>query len=319
MRSVRRLAVGLVLLLVMAAPVSAVERILQFISDVTVERSGDLAVTETIRVEAEGKIIQRGIFRDFPTIYTRADGTRAEVGFHLVSVTRNSMTENSVVERIDNGMRVRIGSADRIIPRGQHTYVISYRTTRQIGFFADYDELYWNATGNFWIFPIDMAEARITLPDKVPFRQTAIYTGPLGGKGKDAAIVEQQPGRIVFRTTRPLPARSGLTVAAAWQKGLIEPPSTSRRAQYWLEDNRALVISALGLALILAFYALAWMRVGRDPPVGTIIPLFAPPDGMSPAAARYVDRMSFDNHCFTAAIINCGVKGHLRIVEEDGK
>jgi uncharacterized membrane protein YgcG len=319
MSTVRRFAAGLVLILAMAAPAAAVERILQFISDVTVERNGELAVTETIRVEAEGKIIQRGIFRDFPTIYTRADGTRVEVGFHLVSVTRNGATENSVVERIDSGMRVRIGSADRIIPRGQHTYVISYRTTRQIGFFADYDELYWNATGNSWVFPIEMAEARITLPEKVPFRQTAIYTGPRGGKGKDAAIVEQQPGRIVFRTTRPLPARSGLTVAAAWQKGLIEPPSSSRRAQYWLEDNRALVISALGLALILAFYALAWMRVGRDPPIGTIIPLFAPPDGMSPAAARYVDRMSFDNHCFTAAIISCGVKGHLRIVEEDSK
>ena len=60
---------------------------------------------------------------------------------------------------------------------------------------------------------------------------------------------------------------------------------------------------------MLAYYAFAWLRVGRDPPAGTIIPLFGPPDGMSPAAARYVDRMSFDNHCFTAAIINLGVKG----------
>ena len=55
-----------------AAPAGAVERILQFISDVTVERNGDLIVTETIRVEAEGNVIRRGIFRDFPTIYTRA-------------------------------------------------------------------------------------------------------------------------------------------------------------------------------------------------------------------------------------------------------
>src|SRR5262249_46480415 len=55
-----------------------------------------------------------------------------------------------------------------------------------------------------------------------------------------------------------------------------------------------------------------------DPPSGTIIPLFGPPVGMSPAATRYVDRMSFDNGCFTAAIINLGVKGRLRIVEENG-
>ena len=74
-----------------------------------------------------------------------------------------------------------------------------------------------------------------------------------------------------------------------------------------------------GLAFLLAYYAFAWLRVGRDPPMGTIIPLFGPPDGMSPAATRYLDRMSFDNGGFTAAIINLGVRGHLQIVEDDGK
>ena len=38
---------------------------------------------------------------------------------------------------------------------GQHRYEITYRTTRQIGFFAEYDELYWNVTGNGWTFPIE--------------------------------------------------------------------------------------------------------------------------------------------------------------------
>ena len=319
MSAIRRIAFGLLVLLVTAAPAAAVERIIQFISDVAVQRNGDLVVAETIRVEAEGNVIRRGIFRDFPTTYTRPDGTRVEVGLHVESVTRNGTTENFAIERLSNGFRIRIGNADRTIPRGQHTYVIRYRTTRQIGFFADYDELYWNVTGTGWVFPIESAEARIMLPERVPFRQTAIYTGPQGARGKDATIVEQQPGRIVFRTTRVLPARNGLTVAAAWQKGVIEPPSAARQAQYWLEDNRGLVAAVLGLVLLLGYYAFAWLRVGRDPPVGTIIPLFGPPDGMSPAATRYVDRMSFDNGCFTAAIINLGVKGHLQIVEDDDK
>ena len=114
-------------------------------------------------------------------------------------------------------------------------------------------------------------------------------------QGKNASVVQQQPGRIVFRTTRPLPPRNGLTVAAAWQKGVVEPPTAAQQARYWLEDNRGLVIAVAGLAFLLVYYAFAWLRVGRDPPIGTIIPLFGPPDGMSPAATRYVDRMSFDN------------------------
>ncbi len=216
---------------VATTPAAAVERIIRFVSDVAVQKNGDLVVTETIRVEAEGRDIRRGILRDFPTVYTRPDGTRVEVGFHIESITRNGQTEVWSSERVSNGVRTRIGSADRVLPRGQHEYVIRYRTTRQIGFFQGYDELYWNATGNGWTFTIDQAEARITIPDKVPFRQTAFYTGPQGSRDKNATVVEQQPGRIVFRTTRPLPPKNGLTVAAAWEKGVVTPPTTSQEAE----------------------------------------------------------------------------------------
>jgi uncharacterized membrane protein YgcG len=309
----RRLAIALLLLFAACVPADAVERILQFISDAVVERNGELAVTETIRVEAEGRDIRRGILRDFPTRYTARDGARVEVGFHVESVTRDGAPEIFVTESVANGVRVRIGNADRLLANGQHTYVIRYRTTRQVGFFPDYDELYWNATGTGWTFVIEQAEARITLPERVPFRQTAFYTGPQGGQGRDAAIVEQQPGRIVFRTTRPLPPKNGLTVAAAWPKGVVEPPSPSQRASWWLGDNLAVPVAIAGLALVLGFYLYAWRRVGRDPPGGTIIPLFGPPDGMSAAAVRYVDREGFDPRCFTAAIIDLGVNGHLKL------
>ena len=275
MRSMARAALALVLLLTAIGPAGAVERILRFVSDVTVERNGDLAVTETIAVQAEGREIRRGILRDFPTSYRRRDGARVEVGFDVQSVTRDGAPETWATERLSNGVRVRIGSAERTLTTGRHDYVIRYRTTRQIGFFADFDELYWNATGTGWTFAIDEAEARITLPEAVPFRQAAFYTGPQDGRGQDATIVEQQPGRIVFRTTRPLPARNGLTVAAAWQKGVVAPARTGGAAGWLLRDNLALGIAVIGLALIIAYYAFAWMRVGRDPPTGTIIPCSA--------------------------------------------
>jgi uncharacterized membrane protein YgcG len=321
MNALRRCALALALLVAASVPAGAVERIREFISDVTVQRNGDLIGVETIRVEAEGNVIRRGIFRDFPTVYRRRDGSRVEVGFKVESVTRNGTTENYSLESLSNGIRVRIGAADRTVPRGQHTYVIRYVTTRQIGFhFADYDELYWNVTGTGWVFPIDVAEARITLPEKVSFKQTAVYTGPQDATaGRDASVIQQQPGYIVFRTMRPLPPRNGLTVAAAWEKGVVVPPTMAQRIQYGFTDNRGLVVALAGLALLLLYYGFAWLRVGRDPPSGTIIPLFGPPDGMSPAATRYVDRMSFDDRCFAVAIINLGVKGRLRIREEDGK
>jgi len=205
----KRIFLGAFLCAMMLAPAGAAERIVRFISDVDVQRNGDLIVTETIQVQAEGRTIRRGILRDFPTTYSRTDGSRVEVGFDVQSVARDGTAENFATERMDNGVRIRIGSADHLLNTGLHEYVIKYRTTRQIGFFDNFDELYWNATGTGWTFPIDFAEARITLPERVEFKQTALYTGPQGARGKDARIVEQSPGRIVFRTTQGLPVANG--------------------------------------------------------------------------------------------------------------
>ena len=62
-----------------------------------------------------------------------------------------------------NGVRTYFGSADRMLPAGEHTYVFNYRADRMLGYFAEHDELYWNVTGNDWAFPIDAAGATVRL------------------------------------------------------------------------------------------------------------------------------------------------------------
>jgi uncharacterized membrane protein YgcG len=314
MRTARLIAFVLLIAGAAVRPALAVEHILHFLSDVIVERDGDLDVTETIRVKVEQfGTIKHGILRDFPTTYTRPDGSRVVVGFAVQSVTLDGTKEPWSTEGMTNGVRVRIGSAASTLSVGEHEFVIRYHTNRQIGFFPDYDELYWNATGNGWTFAIDVAEARITLPDAVPFKQTAVYTGPQGATGKDAAIIERQPGVIMFQTTRPLLPKNGLTVAVSWQKGVVTAPTSNQEARWWLSDNMPAAVAGLGLIAIVAYYLLAWLCVGRGPPLGTIIPLFAPPEGMSAAAVRYVERMRFDDRCFTAAIIDLAVNGHVQL------
>jgi uncharacterized membrane protein YgcG len=313
MRALARIALACLLVFAASEPAAAVERIMSFVSDVIVERNGDLQVTETLRIQVEGRDIRRGILRDFPTTYTRQDGTRVVVGFEVQSVHRDNAPEPFATENLANGVRVRIGDPNVLLRNGPHTYVIRYRATRQIGFFAEHDELYWNATGTGWTFPIDTVEARISLPEAVPFRLSAFYTGPQSARGQDARVVEQQPGRIVFRTTRPLPARNGLTVVAGWQKGLIAPPSDMQKVRWWLTDNLAHAVAGLGLLLVVGYYLLAWSAVGRDPARGTIIPLFAPPKDMSAAAVRFVHHMGFDDRCFAAALVDLGVNGHLKM------
>ena len=49
----------------------------------------------------------------FPPATRRPDGSRVEVGFTVQSVTRNGAVETYATESLANGVRVRIGSADR--------------------------------------------------------------------------------------------------------------------------------------------------------------------------------------------------------------
>jgi Predicted membrane protein (DUF2207). len=65
-------------------------------------------------------------------------------------------------------------------PLGEQTYTLVYVTTGQLGFFDEHDELYWNVTGNDWVFPILKARFSASLPGNVPFSSVDIYTGPQG-------------------------------------------------------------------------------------------------------------------------------------------
>lgn len=304
---------ALLLVLVWVTPAQAEEKILSYDSHVAIQKDGALDVTETITVRAEGNRIRRGIFREFPTHYKGRNGSQVRVGFELLGVTRNGEVEPAAKEVMNNGVRIRIGQSDVFLTPGDYRYVIHYRTTRQLGRFPDYDELYWNVTGNGWEFPIDRAEGKITLPSPAAFGQRAVYTGAQGATGQQARVVSEKPGEIVFETTGPLAPYEGLTVAAAFPKGILAEEKSS-----WLADYGPLLAGGAALLGIIAFYYYAWLRAGRDPRPGTVVPLFSPADNLSPAAMRYIWKMKADNRAFAAALVDLGVKGHIKLSEEEG-
>ena len=304
--------------LVVPAAAQADERILRYASDIDVQKDSSIAVTETIAVRAEHDRINHGIYRDFPTRYRGRNGSQVRIGFTFEGATLDGSPVPSSVEPVGTGVRIKIGDPEKYVDVGEHVYAIRYRATREIGRFKDYDELYWNVTGNGWIFPIDEAMARIRLPQPVRFGQRAVYTGVAGATGSDAEVVDDKPGEISFRTTRPLDAYEGLTVAAAFPKGVVGPPSSGSKAVDLLSDFGPPLLGLLSLLALCYFYFTAWKRAGRDPRPGTIVPIFSPPDNLTPAAMRYVTKMGADNRAFAAALVDMGVRGHVRLIEEEG-
>jgi uncharacterized membrane protein YgcG len=313
----RALIAAFLALFLLPQAAAADERILSFDSQIAIQADGTLDVTEAIHVQVENVAINHGIFRDFPTRYDAPGGRRVKVGFDLVSTWLDGQPEPAKIETLSNGVRIRIGSADRIVPPGEHVYTIRYHATRMIGRFKDYDELYWNVTGNGWDFPIDRVTETITLPSPARFGQRSAYTGTQGSTESAARVVAEEPGMIRFDATRPLGPREGLTVAVAFPKGVIAEPAASSRLAWFLLDWGPPLVGAAGLGGILGYLYYAWRRAGRDPTPGTVVPLFSPPEDLSPAAMRYIVEQQLDNRGFAAALVDAAVKGHVRLVEED--
>ena len=254
------------LLLFIPAAARADERILHYLSDVEVQKDSSIEVTETIDVRAENDRINHGIYRDFPTRYRGPNGTQFHVRFSFEGATLDGSPVKASVGPAGTGMRIKLGDPDSLVSVGEHEYVIHYRATREIGRFPKFDELYWNATGTEWIFPIDVAEARIRLPEPVKFGQRAVYTGAPGSTAHDAEVVDEKPGEIIFRTTQPLGPYQGLTVAAAFPKGIVAEPTSGNRALDFLSDYGPPALGLLSLIGLCAFYYVAWLTGRQEPP-----------------------------------------------------
>lgn len=294
------------------------ERILSYAIDVQVNADNTLDVTETIRAHADGIQIRRGIYRDFPTRYKDRYGNGVVVGFDVLGLLRDGKPEPWFTEYRDNGVRVNFGNDDFLPVPADYTYTLSYRTNRQVGFFQDHDELYWNAIGTGWDFWIEHATVNVRLPQPVPVAQMRAegYTGAQGAQGQDYAASLPAPGQARWTLIRPLSPNEGLTIVLSFPKGIITPASSRQQAVFFLKDNRGVMVGLGGWLLIFAYLLLRWAQIGRDPAPGTIIARYEPPAGHSPAQLRFIGKMNIDDRCFTADLVDMAVKGLVRISSE---
>jgi uncharacterized membrane protein len=186
-----------------------------FNADITINEDSSFAVTETIDVYF--KQDRHGIYRDLDT-----QGISVQIG----GITnQNNAPWNYTLEGFDLGTRIKIGDAD-IYVNGDQTYKITYGVSGGIRFFDDHDELYWNATGNFWPAVIEKSSATVNLPSGVdPDKITiACYTGSYGSTGQDCAA-EVSGNTVKFTYGDVLNPYEGMTIVVGIPKGVLTEPS----------------------------------------------------------------------------------------------
>jgi len=318
------------------------DRITHFNSTVRVGNDGNLYVQEKITVYngngqpnpiygkdpsliaagAMNNEIKRGIVRAFPLYYVNRYKLFQNTTFELKEVLRDGRKEDRHTEKHENGILVYTGSSNIFLDPGKYTYTISYTTDHQLKLLKDFDELYWNVTGNGWSFRIDSVTCTVILPATAIPLSVRLYSGFQGETKEDGRYSTQTIGDstvIVFKTTQPLLPKQGLTIAASWKKGLIKNPGTWAQLKYFIWNNQAVFFLPIAALFSFIFCFIFWLKYGRDPDKGAIHPQFEPPAGYSPAALGYIYNQQFTNQLTAATIVDAAVRNKIKIdVERDG-
>ena len=288
------------------------EKILNFHVDILINKDRTINVTEKIKVYATRSQIERGIVRTIPQTRTDKNGKTFRYNIDLESVKHNGQKSNYFEDSSDD-FTIKIGDKDILIPTGIHDYEIKYAIKGQIGFFDTYDELYWNATGTEWNFPIEKASVTIILPDSTTAIQSACYTGSSGSTQTNcnSKIV----GNQTYFEASNLDNYEGLTVAVGFPKGIVLPPPPPT----FLEIYGSAILFGCAFSALLYLLVLNWIKFGRDPQTPTIVTQFYPPESLSPAAVNMIINENYDESSATYSIVNLATKGYIQITDTSEK
>jgi Predicted membrane protein (DUF2207) len=300
------------------------ERIASFASDVTLRGDATLAIREEFTLHSEGDYFRYGLTRDLPIdsearwdyslvgAYTRDTGIRVKI----LEVTEDG-APISYEQGSDSGYeQLRIGAAWEPLASGDHHYVVRYEADGVTQFLADHDQLYWNALGHYWRLPVDETVVRLHLPPEVPpgIVTAKAYTGGRGASAARGAVAQPERSAIAdgleFRAANLGPAQS-LSVALTWPKGFLAPPALGPLAH----DGELLVAPVL----LLVYYVVVWLALGREPQRGAVAIQYQPPQGLSPAAMRYIRTTGCDGRTLAAAIAHLAARGLITITPQEGK
>ncbi len=300
------------------------EKIYNYDENIYIDEDGSMDVEEIITVYAGGNKIKRGIYRDFPTRYQDKFGNNVSIKFDVTEVLKDGEEETYKKENITDGVRIYIGDEDEVLDKGEYTYTIKYHTDRQLGFYDDYDEIYWNAIGTGWEFAIDGGTTTVHFPEKVEIIEDNIcaYTGAYGSKGESGSyyyFYDEETNSVEFTLIDSLRAGEGFTISVGFEKGAIKEPDFKTKLMWFLQDNIGGIFAGIAFIFIAIWQYSTWKKYGKDPEKSVIIPRYYPPEGLEPEDVKYIDKIASTNKAFEATIMNIAVKGYFKFEKEKGK
>ncbi|RYM33337.1 DUF2207 domain-containing protein [Brumimicrobium glaciale] len=295
------------------------EKIYSFHSDIQIQADGSVLVTEKIDVLSLGREIRKGIYRDIPLNFRLPEGKIRQV-LTVKSAKKSGSPATFRTENINGGIRIYIGSKDTRLINGKHSYEISYQLDRTV-FCNEIDcQVMWNVNGNHWGMSIDTLTATIRTPENTEILEFD------GWKGKYGENIERNfeskslsAGKQVFMTSELKPGNN-LTIMVTFDKEVMSEVPFPTQMIYFFRDNSLILLTVFGLLISFLVNLVLWLKHGKDPKQGTIIPQFYPPNDWSPAEVLFLmNEGKEDDNMFAAQLLQLAVKGHIKIEKKGSK
>jgi len=292
-----------------------------FKSEIKLNDDSSLDITEYITADC-GSAQKHGIFRTLPTQKLIDDSKKIDMPIDLISITDfNDKRYNYSTTRDNYNKTVtwKIGDAD-VFVSGENYYKIHYKVKNAILHQNEnFDELYWNLSGNFWDIEIDNFSAKIFLPEGITKSNSDVfvYSGSFGANGNplEAKMQYIRDGVVEIYTPFTMKRGEGVTVSITFPDGIIDPYVPT-----FFEKYRRNLFFAIPLVVLIACIAL-WRKFGDDPSINpTVAPEFEIPENLCPIdmGLVYTDG-SLKNHFISASIIDLAVKGAIKIEKIEKK
>lgn len=193
-------------------------------------------------------------------------------------------------------------------------WIIKYKIQGGLTFNKNNDQLYWNIFSDYDV-PVKQAQAVINLPQNYP-EEKIHFTAYRSNTEKNSQTSFIYEGTKLFINGFDFAPGEAFTIDLDWPTGAVD------RTAFWInlaKQNYGFIVGFIIILISFISILIYWLKTevwltGR----GTVIPIYEPPQNLTPAQMQVILKEKTDEKGLPATIVDLANKGFLTIEENPG-
>ncbi len=275
-----------------------------------VDKDYNIKVTEDILVNFYDNT-HHGIYRFIPDWlqYTNKEGKTDSRKAKLYGI--EAVDKPYVIDVVNNKKRIKIGSANKTLNKGQYKYQIKFNYDMNGDIYEDYDEFIFHAFGDYWSSQIKKPTLIINMPDTVDKDNIRFFADKKREKDITNKVDFDVMGNtIIAKVKDDYSLYRALTVDILLPEGYF----TSQEEVSGSYGYVSMIICIICILFTIVAFII-WLIKGKD--YSSIEPVeFYPPNGLDPSEIGYIYRKDTGRKLTVATIVSLAAKGAIKIDED---